>query len=107
MNDHICTDMSMMHASPTVLILLTVVYFIFAAQVLIQTDWKKANRPSAIALGSLIVVFVFCGLSGYATSLMPGWFWYVREIMHWVLLAAASTMVFTNQGKVISKLLEH
>lgn len=94
------------HAGYTVITVITLSYVVFALQVFFQTNWKKANRKSTIALGSLIVVFLFCAMAGYVTSLLPSDYHLFREVLHWILAAASITLVVTNQAKVVARLLD-
>lgn len=93
------------HASAPVLLLISAAYFMFAVQVWWQVRGRDLNKRSAWALIPLIVVFVFCALSGYLTSLMPADWWWFREFLHWILLAASAWLVLSNQALVIADIL--
>lgn len=94
------------HAHPLTLLIITLCYFIFALQIVWQTRWSRVKMDSAVALGSLVVVFVFCALSGYLTTLFgPEWA-IIREVMHVILAAASVVLVISNRARIISKLME-
>lgn len=96
----------MEHAGYTVISLITISYIVFALQVGFQTNWRKVDRRSGTALISLILVFVFCAIAGYVTSIMPNDYHYFREVVHWILAVASITLVVTNQAKVVARLLD-
>lgn len=95
------------HQSGLSIVVITMCYLIFAAQVYYQTDWGRTNRRRAVAVISLIAVFVLCGVSGYLSSLWKATEarWFVRELLHWLLAFASVTLVLTNQARVFSRML--
>lgn len=96
------------HASPILLYLIVIGYFVFAIQVAVQVNWIYVHRPYLVALGSLIAVFVFCALSGYASTLMvdSATTRNIREAFHVILACATWSMVLTNQPREIAHMVE-
>ena len=95
----------MMHASPVLVWLTSVCYFVFAAQIAYQTNWGRVSLRTGIAFGALAVIFVFCGLTHVAGLFGQEWY-LIREVMYLILASASVVLVLANLGKVISKSME-
>jgi len=87
-------EAGMHHQSEAVILWVSVPYVLFAAQWVYYTPWHRADYRLALPIGLLLLVFVFCMLSGYLTSLLPlgEVRWFLREWLHWFLGALAWSM---------------
>ena len=79
-------------------------YVTFALQVAVQADWKRIHRVRATSVASLIAVFLLCAVSGYLSKLIGIGPW-GSAVFHALLVVASATLIVTNQGRTIAKML--
>ena len=91
--------------SPVSILIICTSYLIFVGQIVFATDWRRADPRGAIAILCLAVVFLFCALSGYASTLLRESYIWVREYLHWILASASVGLVVTNKAGAIASLL--
>ncbi len=103
-----CDPDSIEHASGLWLTVITIAYMIFAYQIFSYIRWEFAKRKTVISVGSVAVVFVFCGLSGYATSVLPASWWAFRDVLHAILSFAILAVVWDRKAAhAIAQMMEH
>lgn len=73
----------------------------FVFQLWSQVNTESYKNKDTRALTALMIVFVFCAISGYASHLiqLPNW---VLLTSHSILAIITGYMVFTNQTKHIA-----
>lgn len=90
------------HASPTVLVLVIAMYWVFAAQIAWKVKYADIDRESAGVFMRLGVVFLLCSLCGYATGFLPTEYYYASEMMHWMLVIVMGRMLLSNQAALMA-----
>ena len=93
------------HASTPAIVFITTFYWIFAGQVARHIWRKKLHKQNTLAIVPIILVFVLCSFAGYLSQLLSHEYWFVREILHWLLAAATFWMVTTKQAKYVAEIL--
>ena len=92
------------HASTFVVSTIVILYLTFAAQLYVAAGAAIVRTREGRAVGLLITVFALCSLVGYGSMLLPVPY-PVREAAHWCLAAATAALVWTNQARVIARML--
>ncbi len=77
-------------------------YVVFALQIVVQTRWRRLKPRPAIAVGSLIAVFLLCAVAGYLSHLL-GWSVAWQTLIHWGLATAAVALVVFNLARDIAE----
>lgn len=80
-------------------------YSLFVCQLFYFSPPGSWNKPESRAVLTLAIVFVFCALSGYASTLFPSELAGIRTPLHLVLLAATGWLVSTSQARLIARLM--
>ena len=85
-------------------------YMWFAVRVWTSIPWGDHDRAKAIAACSVSIVFVWCGVSGYASvtfcelfGICGGVLRIVREFSHDVLIFALMALLITDAGAKIGE----
>lgn len=79
------------------LLLITILYFTFVFQLWSQVKRKSYKNKDTRAVTALMIVFVFCAISGYASNFIPMPDWMLLA-SHTILAVITAYMVFTNQS---------
>lgn len=92
----------MPHASEVTLYGISIVYTLFALQLLWQTKWRQVDLVGGCVIATLAFIFLFCGYAGYLSELLGIEWVYVVEIAHLILLGLSSAIVIGNGARTIT-----
>lgn len=97
-----------MHATVPhgLLALITILYFVFIFQLWTQIKLSSYKNKDTRAITALMIVFIFCAFSGYASNLwdFPAW---VVTGSHIILAVITGYLVLTNQSGHIAETLNN
>lgn len=75
-------------------------YLVIAAQFFFAFESSRKHKKAARALLCMVLIFVLCSISGYASQIFssPAWF---EQLSLWLLLLVSWVYIVTNQAGVI------